>query len=82
MTENQEQCLEKAKRYSKHNFRTLEFGRAYMRYIEDGYIPSHTFLNLVENSGNVIPMRKPKATPVPLNTYIKMYRKRLLETKG
>ena len=61
LTQNQTDCLEKARRYQRKNFTTVPFGKLYLRFCDDGFVKAQHFLGLVSGS-NVHPMQ-PKVHP-------------------
>jgi len=50
LSEHQNTCVEKAKRYKKENMRTKPFRALYIDACTDGYIPGVAFVAMVENN--------------------------------
>lgn len=82
ITERQKECLEKARKHQRSGFLSWEYGRNYLRFVEDGHVPAREFNRLARNQDNVIQFRakEPEAF-IELPKYFDICKKRYLRRK-
>ena len=60
LTDNQQSCIERARRYRKRTMQTKPFRKLYIDFCTEGHIGADKFISLVkEHEGNVILFNQP-----------------------
>jgi len=60
LTNNQQSCIERARRYRKSTMQTKPFRKLYIDFCRDGHIDADMFISLVTgNDVNVLPFNQP-----------------------
>jgi len=64
MTNNQQSCIERAKRYNKCSMNTKPIRQLYIEFCTDGYIGAEEFISLVTGKPVVLRFHKPDEKPI------------------
>ena len=73
LTKNQKKCLERARRYSRKNYRSINFGKLYLEFCNDNPTSYRHFLYLVQGYEGIEAMPTKVEPVIPFADFIAKY---------